>query len=245
MKRILLPAVAMLGGLLCLAADTAPERPAGIPDDYQLVYRQDFADAKAIADFVFTDPSCWAVAEVGGRKGLAYTGKADYKPKVRSPLMIGLLKGLKVQDFVLEADIRQTGKEYGHRDACIFYGFTDPSHFYYTHIATKADPHAHNIFLVDDAPRTAIAAETTKGVDWGKDVWQHVRLVRRGSDGTIEVYYEDMSKPVMTAKDTNFGWGWVGFGTFDDEGIVTNVRLWAKEAKKEPCPFFKAKEQGK
>jgi len=240
MKRSLL-AIAVLGGLLCVAADTATDRPSGIPNDYRLVYSQDFTDAKTIGDFVFTDPSCWSVVPVDGRQGLAYQGKAHYKPKVRSPLMIGLVKGLKVQDFVLEADIRQTGKEYGHRDACLFYGFTDPTHYYYTHIATKADPHAHNIFLVNNAPRVAIATETTKGVDWGKDVWHHVRLVRRGSDGTIEVYYDDMSKPIMKAKDTHFGWGWVGFGTFDDSGIVTNIRLWAKEAKKEACPFFKGK----
>lgn len=50
-----------------------------------------------------------------------------------------------------------------------------------------------------------------------------------------------MSKPIMEAKDTNFGWGWVGFGSFDDEGIVANIRLWAKDTKEQPCPFFKGK----
>jgi len=72
-------------------------------------------------------------------------------------------------------------------------------------------------------------------------VYHHVRLVRRGSDGTILVYYDDMTKPLMEAKDTNFDWGWVGFGTFDDSGLVTNIRLWAKDVKKEACPFFKGK----
>jgi len=238
MKRIalLVTTVALAAGLCPAAAN-----PEGIPADYACVYKQDFADAKAIDDFVFSDPNAWKPGDAAGKKGLAYDNSAKYKPKVRSPRIIALVKGLKVKDFVLEADICQTGKEYGHRDACLFYGFTNPSNFYYTHIATKADPHAHNIFLVKDKPRTAIATKTTKGIDWGQNVYHHVRLVRRGSDGTILVYYDDMTKPLMEAKDTNFDWGWVGFGTFDDSGLVTNIRLWAKDVKKEACPFFAGK----
>jgi len=238
MKRSITVAAVLVFAALAWAAAEKP--PAGVPDGYQLVYTQDFKDASAIKDFVFTDPRAWKLGEAAGRKGLAYDNSAKYKPKVRSPRIIGLIKHIKVKDFVLEADICQTGKEYGHRDACLFYGFTDPSNFYYTHIATKADPHAHNIFLVKDKPRTAIATKTTKGINWGT-TWHHVRLVRNATDGTIRVYYDDMTKPLMEASDTNFGWGWVGFGTFDDQGIVTNIRLWAKQAKREACPFFQAK----
>ena len=166
MQRLLTAAVALLGAAVCLAADTRE----GIPDGYTCVYKQDFAGAGAIGDFVFTDPKAWKSGEAAGRKGLAYDNSAKYKPKVRSPRIIALIKDIQVKDFVLEADICQTGKEYGHRDACLFYGFTNPSNFYYTHIATKADPHAHNIFLVKDKPRTAIATKTTKGINWGQKV---------------------------------------------------------------------------
>jgi len=241
MHRLALLAPLAVAGVACLATGTTTDRPAGVPDDYNLVYQQDFGDEKATGDFVFSDPQAWEPGQAADKKGLAYDNSAKYKPKVSSPRIIGLIKDIKVKDFVLEADICQTGKEYGHRDACIFYGFTNPSNFYYTHIATKADPHAHNIFLVNDKPRTAIATRTTKGIKWGQNAFHHVRLVRRGSDGTILVYYDDMSKPLMEAKDTHFDWGWVGFGTFDDQGVVTNIRLWAKETKKEPCPFFKGK----
>jgi len=236
-----LAALVALAGPACMAADRTGDRPEGVPDDYECVYRQDFKDDAALGDFVFSDPRAWKPGKAAGRTGLAYDNSAKYRPKVRSPRIIGLIQGIKVRDFVLEADICQTGKEYGHRDACLFYGFTGPTKFYYTHIATRADPHAHNIFLVNDKPRTAIADKTTKGIDWGKEAFHHVRVVRRGSDGAIRVYYDDMSKPLMEAKDTHFGWGWVGFGTFDDSGLVTNVRLWAKDVKKEKCTFFKAK----
>jgi hypothetical protein len=33
----------------------------------------------------------------------------------------------------------------------------------------------------------------------------------------------------MTATDKTFGWGYVGFGTFDDTGRVSNVKIWAPE----------------
>ena len=239
MKRLIAVAAVLTVAALAWAA-AAEKPPAGVPAGYQLVYSQDFRDASAIKDFVFTDPKAWKLGEAGGRKGLAYDNSAKYKPKVRSPRIIGLIKGLKVKDFVLDVDICQTGKEYGHRDACLFYGFTNPSNFYYTHIATKADPHAHNIFLVKDKPRTAIATKTTKGIKWGS-TWHHVRLVRSAGDGTIRVFFDDMTTPLMEATDTHFNWGWVGFGTFDDSGLITAIRLWAKEAKKEACPFFKGK----
>ncbi len=239
MKRPTAVAAVLVCAALAWAAAEKP--PAGVPGGYKLVYAQDFKDASAIKDFVFTDPKAWKLGEAGGRKGLAYDNSAKYKPKVRSPRIIGLIKGLKVRNFVLDVDICQTGKEYGHRDGCLFYGFTNPSNFYYTHIATKADPHAHNIFLVKDKPRTAIATKTTKGIKWGS-TWHKVRLVRNAGDGAIRVFFDDMSIPIMEATDTNFDWGWVGFGTFDDQGVVTAIRLWADEVKKEACPFFKGKE---
>ncbi len=45
------------------------------------------------------------------------------------------------------------------------------------------------------------------------------------SDGTIEVYFDDMKTPVMTATDKTFAWGRVGLGTFDDTGDWDDVKL--------------------
>ncbi len=234
---LLVGLVVATAGLVVPAAETdAPDLPEG----WELLYRQDFAGEKAIEDFVFSDPEGWTMGTAGERRVLEFGSKSAYKPKVRSPRIIGLIKDRQFRDFILEAEVRQTGREYGHRDTCFFYGFTDASKFYYTHIATKADPHAHNVFLVKDAPRTAIAAKTTKGVKWGQD-WHTVRIIRKADEGTIRVYFDDMAKPIMEAKDTNFAWGWVGFGSFDDEGQIGRVRIWGPEVKRKTCTLFEPK----
>ena len=82
------------------------------------------------------------------------------------------------------------------------------------------------------------ARETTKGVNWGLGVWHKVRVERKASDGTVKVFFDDMSTPIMTAEDKTFGPGWIGFGSFDDTGKVANVRVWGKEATAKQAPAF-------
>jgi hypothetical protein len=121
-----------------------------------------------------------------------------------------------------------------------FYGYQSPAKFYYTHIATAADDHAHNCFIVNEAARVKFAREVTKGVDWGLGVWHHVRLERRARDGTVRVFFDDMSKPIMTAEDKSFGAGAIGFGSFDDTCKIANIRVWGKEVEaRETEPFRK------
>lgn len=209
---------------------------------YDLVWSQDFSDPDSIKQFEFTTPAKWLWTDQGNPGGaLEFLGPGDYKPAVRSPIVIGLISGRIFGDFVLEADLLQTGKEYGHRDMCIFYNFQDPSHFYYTHIASAADPHAHNIFLVNNQPRTAIATKTTKGVDWGDNKWHKVRLERRLADGSIKVFFDDMTEPIMTAADKTFGPGFIGFGTFDDSGRIDNIKIYAPNMQEKPSGFFPKK----
>ena len=122
-------------------------------------------------------------------------------------------------------DLKQTGREYGHRDMCLFFGMKDPSNFYYVHLASKADNHAHSIFLVNDEPRKSIASERTEGIEWGTD-WHHIKIIRTIEDGKIEVYFDDMKQPIMQAKDQHFDFGHIGFGSFDDTGMIDNIRLY-------------------
>ena len=52
-----------------------------------------------------------------------------------------------------------------------------------------------------------------------------MKVVRRVEDGTMNVYFDDMEKPFMTAKDKTFTWGQVGIGTFDDHGNFDDITL--------------------
>lgn len=236
MKRRLMMTVA--AGAAALAGAALAENPAGIPSDYKLVYSQDFTKAEALDDFVATDQSAWKINSEGDKPALELAKQSDYKPAVRSPVNIALLKGRSFGDVVIEADCLQTGKEYGHRDMIFVYGFQDPGHFYYTHIATAADDHAHNCFIVNGAPRAKFAKKTTKGVNWGLEKWHHVRIHRKGGDGTVKVYFDDMEKPIMEGKDSTFANGFIGFGSFDDTGKVANIKVWAPSVEEKETPAF-------
>src|SRR5436190_737431 len=232
--------VAVCSILWTLAVQAADNLPKG----YKLLYEQNFEKPDAIHDFVMTDPQAWKVTKSEKGSALELVTQSKYKPAYRSPFNIALIKNKTFGDFVLEADVIQTGKEYGHRDMCFFFSFQNPEQFYYAHVATAADEHAHNIFIVNQKPRTKIAKTTTKGVNWGLDIWHHVRLERKISDGTVKVYFDDMTLPIMVAEDKTFGEGLVGFGSFDDTGKVANVKIWGPSSgtPKEAIKFVSAKQ---
>lgn len=172
--------------------------------------------------FQFSDPDIWRQTPEGY---LELHGKSSYKPKVRSPFCIALLDGHTHGDFVLELEANQTGRDVPHRDLCFFFGVENAQRYYYVHIAKSADPKAHNIFRVEDKPRTNIAETTTEGIDWGQDAWRKIKIERELASGAIRVYFEDMDTPIMTATDKTFGRGMIGIGSFDDTGRFRNIRL--------------------
>ncbi len=235
--------LAPLLSLALLAASAGPaeaDKP-DVPEGYTLLYNETFDSPDALDRLAFSDPAMWAHQKAGDHGGvLALHQGGDYKPPVRSPRRIALLDTRRFGSFVLEADLQQTGRSYGHRDLCLFFGVEDPSHYYYVHIAPSPDAHAHNVMVVDGKPRTAIAEWVSEGVDWGDNKWHHVRLERNLADGTIRVYFDNMDEPIMKAKDKRHGWGYVGFGSFDDVGLIDNVKIYGPK-KKNAASFFRKK----
>ena len=217
--------------LFALGAWAVPEAAPPVPDTLEglpLLYVSDFE--KDASRWKPTDPGAWKVREEDGTHVYALHGASDYEPSVRSPKNISLLDDIEVTDFILEVKIRQTGREYGHRDGCVFFGYAGPSRFYYAHMATKADEHANSIFLVNDLPRVSIAAERTGGTDWGK-TYHTIRVVRKADTGLIQVFFDNMEKPIMAAGDKTFLSGKVGLGSFDDTANFKDIRLWGKRKK--------------
>lgn len=199
-----------------------------IPKNYNLVYSQDFESTNAIDDFEMTDDNVWQISKDSTGNCMELLSQSKYEPKVRSPFNIALIKDVLVGDFIFEIKLNQNGREYPHRDLCLMFGITNASNFYYTHIATKADEYANSIFIVNDEPRKSIATERTEGSNWGAiDSWHTVRIVRKVETGLIEIYFDDMSQPIMKSKDTHFNSGYLGFGSFDDTGKFDDIKIWA------------------
>lgn len=154
-----------------LGAFSTKAAEAGLPLGYKLLYEQTFADAAALGDFVFSDPRAWRFSTAEGKGALELYRQSQYTPRVRSPVNLALIADRQFGDFVLEAQMIQTGREYGHRDMCVF--------------------------------------------------------------------FDDFSQPSMTATDTHFDAGLIGFGSFDDTGMVANIRVWGPELVPVRSGFFR------
>ena len=234
-RQFFLTATALLAAFSTQAAD-ARKLPAG----YKLLYEQDFTKPGALKDFVFTDPSAWRLAKEQGKPALELHKQSAYKPEHRSPLNIALIADKVFGDFVLEVELLSTKKPYPHQDMCLFFGFTGPLGYYYNHIAVGADPNAHNVFIVNNAPRKNFAKETTKGITWGEREWHKVRAERDTQAGTYRVFFD--GQPLMLAEDKSFLKGHIGFGSFDDIGMVTSIKVWGPSVEAKKTEFFKRAE---
>ena len=215
--------VLLFTALMCLLVKASDAELKGA-----LMFEADFEDS-SLDEWQATDPSAWRIEEEpDDGKVLALFGKSNYQPEVRSPFNINLIKGIEIGSFILELKLKSTTEDYNHRDLCLFFGYRNPSHFYYVHLGKTADPHANSIFIVDGEPRVSIAETRSDGTDWDEK-WHRVRLVRDLEKGTIEVYFDDMNQPIMTAKHDRFASGRIGVGSFDATGQFDDIRLWTKK----------------
>ena len=188
-----------------------------------VVYKTDFENGAT--EWSPTDDAAWKLRKT--EQGFVYSQfvkRSKYEPPHRSPYNISLLKSPIVGSFQLDVDVLSTHEDYGHRDCCLFFGYQNPSNFYYVHLGKKTDDHANQIFIVNDAPRTKISTKTTSGTDWDSK-WHHVRIIRNAETGKIQVYFDDMESPIMEAVNKAFTHGKIGLGSFDDTGDWDNLIL--------------------
>ena len=170
-------------------------------------------EATELQRFELTDPNAfrWATDE-DGKGCLELHAASDYRPPHRSPLAMALLREPTFDDFVLRVKAKQTGREYPHRDLVLAFACRDAAHFAYAHLASAADPNAHQIMLVDGADRRPVTTSRTNGVAWG-DAWHDLELRRSGT--RVEVVFDGTE---VLAGEVPAGAGRVGVGSFDDTG---------------------------
>ncbi len=220
MKRCILSTLALI-----FFSATAPAGEKQLP----LVFEDDFA--KGAERWQPTDPAAWKIVKTTAGAYYSQFQQSKYKTPFRSPFNFSLIKDLQVTDFILEAKVLSTGKDGDHRDMCLFFGYQDPAHYYYVHMAKKADDRANQIFIVNGADRVKISTKSSKGTPWD-DQWHNVKVVRKADASTIEIFWDDMKTPIMTATDKTFTWGQVGVGSFDDSGYWADVKVHAVLHKK-------------
>lgn len=214
---LVLAATSTTGGL-------AEEPPATLLE-LPLVFHDDFDEGDPATRWEPSDPKAWKLIEQNGNKVCSQFKHIVTKTPVRSPFNRSVAKDVVVSSCVLDVKLQSTARDYPHRSLCLFFGYQDPAHMYYVHLGQKTDDHANQIFIVNDEPRKKISTKTTEGTAWDNE-WHHVRVVRDVPSGKIDVYFDDMKDPVMSAVDKTFTWGQVGIGSFDDTGNFDNLRVY-------------------
>lgn len=200
-------------------------QPADEGQGLPLVFKEDFEQGRQ--RWETTDDASWDLVDDNGNKVFGLNKRiSSYQPKVRSPHNIALIKDVQVSDFVLLFKVRSTKDTGGHRDCCAFFCHQDAEHFYYVHLGAKPDPASGQIMIVNAEPRRPLT-DNKREVPWD-DGWHTVKVVRDSQAGTIQVYFDDLAKPHMTATDKTFGKGRIGIGSFDDMNAFDDIRLYGK-----------------
>ena len=71
----------------CSLSWTIAAQKSTIPENYSLVYAQDFSVPQALNEFDMTDRNAWRFNGKDGKNTLELFGKSQYKSRVRSPLI--------------------------------------------------------------------------------------------------------------------------------------------------------------
>jgi hypothetical protein len=210
---------------LTIMGSSIPIPNCAASDELPIVFSEDFENGNDRWEVL--DPKTWKISGRENNRTFEITErKSEYKPAVRSPGHIALIKDIAVSDFELTFKVRSTLDTGNHRDCCIFFGWQDRTNFYYSHLGAKPDPASGQIMIVKDAPRTPLT-KNEKRTPW-TDEWHHVKLIRSTESGTIAVYFDDMEEPHMEVTDTTFGKGRIGIGSFDDLNEFDDIVLRGK-----------------
>jgi len=134
----------------------------------------------------------------------------------RRPAALAILKTGSFEQVTVELDLRSLAPiNVPRRDVDLVVGYESPTRFYYVHLSAVTDDVHNGIFLVADADRRRIDAG--KGIPQMKDqAWHRAKVVRNGTRGNIEVFFDGSKSAVLSAVDTTIKAGRVGVGSFDD-----------------------------
>ena len=188
--------------------------------------------ATKAGDWAPVTPSKWRFEK--GQVILAEEGTE--RPGPRRPFEYAVLrKGPEVGSGQIDAQVRlDTPVDVTNRDVIIVFGYRSDTEFYYAHLSSDNTIYPHNgIFKVDNADRERIDQQ------WNGDrrvpkgappavtdaAWHTVRVKHCAGTGEIAVYMDGSDKPLMTAVDTTFDSGRVGFGSFDNIGRLRGLTV--------------------
>jgi hypothetical protein len=156
------------------------------------------------------------------------------RPGPRRPFEYAILSAGPVFSSVqIDATVRiDTPVEIKDRDVIIVFDYRSDTEYHYVHLSSDNTIYPHNgIFVVDNADRRRIDDQWNEARSQGAppaitdEGWHRVRVAHCADSGKIAVYLDDSHTPLMTAHDTTFRSGRVGFGSFDNTGRLRDLTV--------------------
>ena len=171
-------------------------------------------------------PESWKTGTVEGKESLILDVAGEQRPPVRRPAEFALWKDGQAHKnpVVTTTACSLEPAATVNRDICILFGYQDDTHFYYTHVSSNSDGKVHTVIMrVDGDSRTRINHEERPEAPL-KDGWNTIK-VQHLETGAIKVWVNDLETPVMTANDTTYPSGGIGFGSFDDRAAFSTFSV--------------------
>jgi len=162
----------------------------------------------------------WVVERESSKYVLKMT-KAGVPPKeIRRPGEYAVWSSKVWGDVEFTAQVRcDQDVSVSTRDAILIFAYQDDTHFYYVHLAGRADSVHNAIMVVNGKDRERIdkfdSAHLTKPALTDKE-FHTVKVVRNIKTGTIDVYLDRSDTPLLHAEDRTILKGMLGLGSFDD-----------------------------
>jgi hypothetical protein len=155
------------------------------------------------------------------------------RPGPRRPFEYAILTaGPALSAVDIRASVRiDEAVEVSNRDVIIVFGWQSDTRFYYAHLSTDNTIYPHNgIFKVNDADRVRLEYQwngRSRGANPAivDQKFHDVRVKYLPSTGEIAVYLDGSRQPLMTARDSTFQSGRVGFGSFDNFGRLRSLKV--------------------
>jgi hypothetical protein len=178
-------------------------------------------EAQGLASFDLDGTGSWKVS--GDTLVLEKAGTPG--GPIRRPAAIAILKGEPLGDLTLRVDVRSTAPvDLEVRDVLLILGYQSPTQFYYVHLSRKTDPVHNGIFLVNNADRKRLDTTVARAPLTDQD-WHQVRLERNTTTGSIQVFFDADTTPVLSAVDRTLLSGRVGVGSFDETGEFRRLEV--------------------
>ncbi len=184
-------------------------------------------------------PSKWQFKS--GQVALTSAGTQPTGP--RRPYEYAIVnKGPELASLDLEAEVRiDEPVSVSNRDVVLIWNYQSPTRFYYAHLSQDNTILPHNgIFVVDNADRRRIDDQWNGSVGAAPAItdtaWHDVAISYDAPTGEIEVRMDGADEPLMTATDTTFSGGRVGFGSFDNYGRIRDLDIRGVTAADQPDP---------